>query len=933
MSGTAYRFNTAGSTPQTQLIPSYLATATTQVSGEVRNDQNLAFTIEPVIPNTLGNSPPWQPDHLTTDVYRIAMGLPDQPPTQGTFALNILSATVAITSASIANPTNILAPGHGLSAGTSTVFITGMSSEVPTISGYYVATYVDANNFTIPVNVTTGGTGGTVQRVNTTNLTSLAYNITAGALQTPLSTAFVAQGYPSLTATALGNTAFLLVGATNGTIPTGVIQPNGADLIPYCDLFVSEQTLGTATTPFQLLLIIRQGPIAFQELSGSGVQLPTATVQVDSVQAGSATTDEIVAIDFDVTNTYGGTFSVALVAGNNPIAITSASVATTTVITTAAPHGLTNGSILSIFIEGMANTVPTVAGTYTATVTGASTLTIPVDVTTAGSGGDFRVMTTASCGVATFGMSVQAFGLLLANHPAVNYQNQNGTPNNIVVTANGSNYQVQFLGTLGNTASPVLSVNNINLQAAEGVAGFISLNTFALEQFSLTTTNSTFQTSLSIQRTRASGEVRTIFGPVTITLSKEIIDVASMVPVPQSSFYTQQESDARYGQLVAANTWTAANTISSSGTLILNGAIGGTITGGTLNATGATFKLFEPYITASINDVNGHGIIGLTPATSAVNEINVGNSATGNPLTLTAAGSDTNITINVVPKGTGVFEVNGTALGTGAFAAAFNPAIPGAIGGTTPSTGAFTTVNGITETSGTNTFTLAVGTASLTVPAATSGSLGSAAFTASSAYLPVSGNSTYTGGQIVLIGTQLYLNGGANITGDGSTVNLNMLTWGYVALPSTAFGSPLEGMIYGDSTAHHIYYRTNTAWVQLDPTTPPNPGTPTVAAGAGAGTSPTVTIVSGGTNRSYQLSVVTGTLPTGGATVATVTYSAAWATATNPVLTPANANAALLSGATMIYSAGSTTTATVTAGATGLTAATTYIWNVFSNPE
>lgn len=72
-------------------------------------------------------------------------------------------AATAITSSSVASPSNILATAHGMSNG-DRVTIASHSGSTPSINGTHVITYVDANNFTIPVNVTVGGTGGTVSR-------------------------------------------------------------------------------------------------------------------------------------------------------------------------------------------------------------------------------------------------------------------------------------------------------------------------------------------------------------------------------------------------------------------------------------------------------------------------------------------------------------------------------------------------------------------------------------------------------------------------------------------------------------------------------------------------------------------------------------------------------------------------------------------------
>ena len=125
------------------------------------------------------------------------------------------------------------------------------------------------------------------------------------------------------------------------------------------------------------------------------------------------------------------------------------------------------------------------------------------------------------------------------------------------------------------------------------------------------------------------------------------------------------------------------------------------------------------------------------------------------------------------------------------------------------------------------------------------------------------------------------------------------------------------GAIYWDGTFSRKYYDRQT-------------GTTTVAAGAGAGTTPTVTLAAGSTDQKGYLLVTTGTVPTAAATIATVTFSQAWAaTPSGLVLTPVNAAAAALSGTSKPYASrtGLTTGVfTVTAGAAALAASTAYEW-------
>lgn len=100
---------------------------------------------------------------------------------------------------------------------------------------------------------------------------------------------------------------------------------------------------------------------------------------------------------------------------------------------------------------------------------------------------------------------------------------------------------------------------------------------------------------------------------------------------------------------------------------------------------------------------------------------------------------------------------------------------------------------------------------------------------------------------------------------------------------------------------------------------------PTITAGTGAGTTPTISITNG-TDLSGIVNCTTGTLPTAGAVVVTITFNTAYGVAPNICLTPANAEAALLNGVTQVYATSTTTTLVITAGSTGLAGATTYKW-------
>tara|TARA_R100001594_G_scaffold38696_2_gene70088 strand:+ start:1509 stop:2255 length:747 start_codon:yes stop_codon:yes gene_type:complete len=83
---------------------------------------------------------------------------------------------------------------------------------------------------------------------------------------------------------------------------------------------------------------------------------------------------------------------------------------------------------------------------------------------------------------------------------------------------------------------------------------------------------------------------------------------------------------------------------------------------GTQTLTNKT--LTAPKIGTSILDTNGNELFLLTATGSAVNELTYANAATGNAPSFTASGSDSNININLVPKGTGQVQSNGSGLAT-----------------------------------------------------------------------------------------------------------------------------------------------------------------------------------------------------------------------------------------------------------------------------
>jgi len=82
---------------------------------------------------------------------------------------------------------------------------------------------------------------------------------------------------------------------------------------------------------------------------------------------------------------------------------------------------------------------------------------------------------------------------------------------------------------------------------------------------------------------------------------------------------------------------------------------------GTQTLTNKT--LTSPKIGTSILDTNGNELMLLTATGSAVNEITLANAASGNAPSITASG-ETNVSLNLVPKGTGQVQINGNTAST-----------------------------------------------------------------------------------------------------------------------------------------------------------------------------------------------------------------------------------------------------------------------------
>jgi hypothetical protein len=175
------------------------------------------------------------------------------------------------------------------------------------------------------------------------------------------------------------------------------------------------------------------------------------------------------------------------------------------------------------------------------------------------------------------------------------------------------------------------------------------------------------------------------------------------------------------------------------------------------------------------------------------------------------------------------------------------------------------------------------------------------------------------------------------------TTNFSTMAWGYDAGDNAWGWNALSG---GSGAVHPFFFNatgaaseaTSNLLLNTDgssafhgavtlPLLVGSGSAPSISAGAGAGTSPTVSLA--GTNLAGEITITTGTAPTASATVATITLAggAAFPNHAEPILQPMNAAAHALTGAAGVYCPqGGTTSWTVSSDSSALPASTTLVY-------
>lgn len=118
----------------------------------------------------------------------------------------------------------------------------------------------------------------------------------------------------------------------------------------------------------------------------------------------------------------------------------------------------------------------------------------------------------------------------------------------------------------------------------------------------------------------------------------------------------QTSGTAKKAQAGSSNAFGESRTTSSTAVIAVLGAAGG-LADHNHTATGDGGELTSPHILTSIADTNGATLLGISATASAVNYLNLSNAATGGVVSLQAAGSDTDVNVQLASQNAGVVKL------------------------------------------------------------------------------------------------------------------------------------------------------------------------------------------------------------------------------------------------------------------------------------
>ena len=300
-------------------------------------------------------------------------------------------------------------------------------------------------------------------------------------------------------------------------------------------------------------------------------------------------------------------------------------------------------------------------GTGIDTTVSDNTITFAVDstVTTASSTTTFTNKTFDANGT---GNSISNIANSSLTNSTISISDDSSTSTNIPL---GGGFSI--LGGTGITSS--VDGSELTLEVDNTIttnSGTQTLTNKTIDLGNNTLTGSTAEFNTALQ----DGSFATLAGTETLT-NKTINTASNTITIVEAdisdlgSYITATSTDTLQNKTINSD----SNTITldlSEGTLTGTLAEFNTaVSDATLVSTTGTETLSNKTLTAPkfadggfIADANGNELILLQTTTSAVNELEITNAATGNAVQIATSGGDTNIDLKLSPKGTGVVDVD-----------------------------------------------------------------------------------------------------------------------------------------------------------------------------------------------------------------------------------------------------------------------------------